>query len=319
MMKKIAAWLTTTAVVCTMSAGTALAFTDLDANEQAPIMALKEQGIVSGIDSQHFVPRGSISYAQSISMIVKGLGLTIDPIRFIKKPEASDYFTTVPNDAWYAEAFIIAKINGLPIPQNVNPNAAVTREQYADLLIHAIDTKGMFPVIQMFIQFADEDQVDKQYMSSLQRIYLHNIAKLDESRMAYPKREMSRGEAAVWLSNAMQFVNTHGNGETQPPAEQQDVQVTVEKVNDEVNKVTLTRQMPSPGYGFAVTGIRFQEDGTAVISYTVTEPKPGSFYPQVITPAKAVTYVASGYKPVVQQESGAGTGASGGSTGFPMQ
>jgi hypothetical protein len=301
MMKKIATFVTTTALLCALSAGSAFAFTDLDAAEQGPIMALKEKGIVSGVDSEHFVPRGKVSYAQSVSMLVKGLQLTIDPIKFVKKPEATDYFTNVPNDAWYADALVIAKINGLNIPKDVDPNATITREQYADLLIHAMDTKGTFPVIQMFIVLADEEQVDKQYMTSLQRIYLHGFAKLDEKRMAYPKREMSRGEAAVWLNNAIKYVQDHGSVKPQPPVEQEQVKVTVEQVYADVNKVTLSRQMPNPGYGFAITGIQFQTDGTAVIAYSVSEPDPGKSYIQVITEAKAETYVSSKYKPVAQQ------------------
>lgn len=314
-MKKLAAWLTTTALICTLLTGNAMAFTDMDADEQAPIMALKEKGIVSGMDSQHFVPRGKISFAQSVSLIVKGLDLTIDPIRFVKKPLASDYFTTIRDDAWYADAFIIAKLNGLNIPANVDPDAAITREQYADMLMHALDKKGTFPVIQMFILLADGDQVDQPYVNSMQRIFLYNIAKLDEKQMAYPKRELSRGEAAVWLSHTIQYAETHAPGKPQPPTEEDAVQVKVEKVNDEVNKVTLTRQMPSPGYGFAITGIRFQADGTAVIVYSVTPPKPGAFYPQVMTEAQAVTYVSAAYKPVTQ----AGTGTNKSSTAIPVQ
>ncbi|WP_144029067.1 hypothetical protein [Paenibacillus rigui] len=192
-------------------------------------------------------------------------------------------------------------MNGLNIPADVDPNATITQEQYADLLIHAMDTKGTFPVIEMLILLTDEDQVSPTSMNSVQRIYLHGIAKLDEKQMAYPKREMSRGEAAVWLHNAIQFVETHTAQKPEPPVERGEVAVAVERVNDDVNKVTLTRQMPSPGYGFAITDNRFKDDGTAVIAYSVSEPKPGMLYPQVLTEAKAETYISSKYKPVAAQ------------------
>jgi hypothetical protein len=295
-MKKWVTILSATALLCTLSANSVLAFSDLDAAEKEPILQLKERGIVAGVDSEHFAPRGKISFAQSISMIVKGLNLNIDTLRFIKQPLASDYFTNVPNDAWYAEAFMIAKLNGLEIPKDVDPNVTITREQYADLLIHAMEKKGQFPLVKMFIVFADEDQINSAYQGAVQRMYLYKIAKLDEDRKANPKREMTRGEAAVLLNNAIQFVEAHMVKQSQP--EQGEVKVTVEQVNADVNKVTLSREMPSPGYGFAITGITFQADGTATIAYSVSQPKPGMMYPQVITEAKAVTYVASQFKPV---------------------
>ncbi|WP_246078969.1 protease complex subunit PrcB family protein [Paenibacillus piri] len=297
-MKKLVALATTAALVCSLSAGSVFAFSDLDASEKQPILQLKERGIVSGVDSEHFAPRGQISFAQSISLIVKGLNLNIDNMKFVKKPVASDYFTKVPNNAWYAEALIIAKLNGLDIPQDVDPNAIITREKYVDLLIHAVETKGQFPVVKMFILFADEDQIDPSLQGTMQRMYLYKIAKLDEDRMVHPKREMTRGEAAVLLSNAIQFVESH----TQQPPQQGEVKVIVEQVNADVNKVTLSRgEMPNPGYGIAITGIRFQADGTAAVTYTLSDPKPGVMYPQVVTEAKADTYVSSKYKPIAEK------------------
>lgn len=84
MMKKITAIVSTALLLCTMSAGSVFAFTDLDAAEKEPIMMLKDKGIVTGVDSEHFAPRSPISYAQSVSLLVKGLNLNLDTIRFIK-------------------------------------------------------------------------------------------------------------------------------------------------------------------------------------------------------------------------------------------
>jgi hypothetical protein len=299
LMKKRMASIALTALLCTVFSGAVFAFTDLEPAEKEPIMALKNKGVVSGMDSEHFVPRAKISFAQSVSLIVKGLNLNIDNMKFIKKPEASDYFTNVPNDAWYAEAFIIANLNGLNIPKDVDPNAIVTHEQFADLLIRALDKKGTYPVIKMLIIFADENQIDDAYKDSMQRLYLHKLAKLDNN-MAYPKLEMTRGEAAIWVYNTMQFIDSH----TKKPSQQADVTLTVEPIDADTNKVTLSRgEMPNPGYGIQITGIRYPGDGTAVIQYTLSEPKPGMMYPQVITEAKAETNVSSQFKPVIENQS----------------
>ncbi|PZE20436.1 S-layer homology domain-containing protein [Paenibacillus xerothermodurans] len=300
-MKKMAALVASAVLLGTVSSGPVLAFTDLEPTEKEPIMQLKERGLVSGVDGEHFAPRGKINFAQGISLIVKGLKLSLDETQFVKKPEASDYFTNVPNDAWYAEAFVIAKINGLNIPQNVDPNASITREQYADLLIKAMDTKGSFPVVRMMLIFEDDEQVGEAYRENMQRIYLHKIAQLGEDRMAYPKREITRGEAALWLHNTIKYVESREMPPKPDTPQQGEVNVVVEKVNEEVNKVTLSRgDMPNPGYGITINGIRFEADDTAVISYTLVNPKPDHMHPQVITPVKAHTYVPSKYTPVAE-------------------
>ncbi|UUZ80988.1 protease complex subunit PrcB family protein [Paenibacillus sp. P26] len=296
-MKKLVTLLTAAALVSSLTAGSALAFEDVDQPDQKrPISALKDRGVVSGMDSLHFMPKGKISYAQSIVMLVKGLSLNIDHINFVKKPEASDYFTRIPNDAWYAQSFVIAQLNGLPIPKDVDPNGTITREQFADLLIHALNTKGTFPTVKMLIVLADEDQLDPKLGGSVQEPLLHKIAKLGEDRKFYPKREMTRGEAAVWVYNTIRFLES----QTQTPAPQEEVSLTTEKVTDDVYKVVLSRgQKPTTGYSIDVTGIRFEADGTAVISYTVSDPEPGSINAQMVTEPKAVTYISSKYKPVL--------------------
>jgi hypothetical protein len=300
-MKRLAAMVTTAALVFSLSASSVFAFTDLDDSEKAPILQLKDRGVVSGVDTEHFAPKGKINMAQSVSLIVKGLGLNIDNIRFVKEPQASDYFTNVPNDAWYAKDFIIAHLNGLELAKDIDPNAIITREQYANLLVTAMETKGQFPLIKMLILFEDDAEINPLYQGTLQRLYLYKIAKLGEDRKAEPKREVTRGEAAVLLYNAIQFVESHkGNQPAPEQPGQNEVTVKVEQVNADVNKVTLSRTVPHPGYGLAITGIRFQTDGTAVITYAVTPPKPDMMYPQVVTEVKAETYVSAQYKPVAE-------------------
>lgn len=295
-MKKLAALTLTTLLVSSMSFSTAFAFSDLEEGQSDAVLALKDRGVVSGIDNEHYVPRGKISYAQSVQMIVKGLNLNMDTLRFIKQPVASDTYTNIPNDAWYADAFIIAHYNGLEIPKDVNPNATITREQFGDLLVRALETKGNFPLIKMFIVIKDEDQINVNYQGTLQRLLLYKLTQLDQDGKFNPKAELTRGEAASWVYQAIRFVENHN--QNQAPAES--VSVKVEKVNEEVNKVTLSKEMPHPGYGLNITAIEFQGDGQAVIKYTIQQPKPDMMYPQVITEAKAETFISAKYKVIAE-------------------
>jgi hypothetical protein len=296
-MKKIATLTLTSLLLSSLTFSTAFAFTDVDEGQTGAISTLQDRGVVSGIDSEHFVPKGKISYAQSVQMIVKGLDLNMDLLRFVKQPLASDTYTNIPNDAWYADVFIIAHYNGLEIPKDVNPNATITREQFGDLLVRALEKKGNFPMVKMFIEIKDEAQINPEYQGALQRMLLYKIAELDKDGKFNPKSELTRGEAATWVYNAIGVVDSH----TQKPAPVEEVAVIVEKINDDVNKVTLSRgEKPSAGYGIEINSIRFEQDGRAVITYALRDPQPGSMNASVITEAKAVTYVSSKYKAVAE-------------------
>ncbi|RAP76922.1 S-layer homology domain-containing protein [Paenibacillus montanisoli] len=292
------------------------AFSDTknDPNE-AKIAELQKQGILSGSGKDGaFQPNGKLTYAAGITMIVKGLGLNIDNIRFIKEPKVSDYFSKMKDNAWYAQTFIIASLNGLDIPRDTDPSAVMTREQFAHHLMKGVLKKGDFAFIDLYIMLKDEKDVTPAYMDSIQKLLITKIAQLDSSQKFYPKKSITRSDAAGWLYGAIQFVK---NTPPIPPVEEPepfplfDLKVTVKSVNADVNEVTVSAQAPNPGYGLRIGSISF-EGNQAIIQVVPVYPDKDKMYPQVITEVKAVTYVASGLKPVL-----ADTGASsGGSTGI---
>ncbi|QGQ99575.1 protease complex subunit PrcB family protein [Paenibacillus psychroresistens] len=296
-MKKIISVALTTVLVGSLSFGTAFAsFTDVDDSQKVAIDLLKDRGIVSGIDKLHFAPKGKITYAQSVQMIVKGLDFNLDTMRFIKQPLASDTYTNVSNDSWYANAFVIAKYSGLEIPADVNPNAVITREQFGDLLVRALEKKGSFPTVKMFIQFNDEAQITPDLQGSLQRMVLYKIAELDKKGNFEPKGEVTRGQAATWVYNTVRFLETHEAAPAPTPAPTEQVTVKIDKISDDVNKVTLSRgEKPNAGYGIVINSIRFAQDGHAVVTYSMVEPDPDKMYAEMLTEAKAETYISSKY------------------------
>jgi len=297
MKKQILSAITAAALISSLSISSAFAFTDLTPEQQGPISSLAERGIVSGVDAGHFVPQGKITYAESIQLIVKAFDLNLAAASFVKAPAASDFFTKVPNNAWYAKAFISAKANGLEIPEDIDPNSTITREQFADLLIHALEMKGDLPVVKMMVVFADADEIDPSCSGSVQRLVLHKITTPGEDGKFYPKRELTRGEASIWVYHALQRLESM----SEKPAPQEEVSFTVEKVNEEVNKVVLSRgQKQTTGYSIKVDAIRFTEDGQAVISYSLGDPAPGSMNGEMITEPKAEAYIPAKYQPVLE-------------------
>jgi hypothetical protein len=320
------------ALACLVASGSAFAFSDVKNDPgQAQILDLKSRGIVQGVGNDMFKPGLKVNGATAVTLIVKGLGLNIDNIRFIKKPEASDYFTKVKDDAPYADEFIIAQFNGLDLPKDLNPSKPVTREQFAYWLMNGIAATGDYAFTEQYILLNDEDQVTKAYSTNIQKLLISGIASLDTKGDFRPQDAVTRSEAAVMVDKAIEFVeNTKPLPpvETPEPSHLSDVQLTSEAIADGVLKVTVTATVPHPGYGVEIANIAFH-DGEAVIDYREIPPEPGKMYPQYVAQVKAVTYVSSDYKPVLGQVTASGGGDSSvsssdgqqtsGSTGFPVE
>lgn len=266
---------------------------------EAQINALREAGIISGIDDERFDPKGTVTLAQAVVMLVKAFDLNLDDRQYVKQPKASDHFPNMADDAWYAQAFLYAAENGLPIQKDADPNGNLTKEQYAHLLHHALTAKADYAVIEMYVMIKDEQNINPDYMTSIQRLILMKITELSDGSF-YPQRDITRAEAAHMLHNAVEFAKKHPPVLPLEPSIVPDIELEVTEVNEDVNKVTLVwAEGPHPGYGLRVTAIEFTDNNEAVITYAVQEPDPDRMYPQVITEIRADTYISSAYKPVL--------------------
>lgn len=262
----------------------------------------------------------TISMAQAVEMIVNSFELQLDPEEMIEQPQVSDFFTQVPDDATYAKSFIIAHLNGLPLKEDVDPEETITKEMFANLLYHALMTKGEFPMILIYIMIEDEAQITPEFITAVQRLLVMEITELDDENKFHPQDAMTAGQARLMLHKALLYIKTHekitdllpkvpyqtNESEedlTSEVTEEHEVEVITEAVTDEVLKVTLDWGMkPNPGYGVGITKIEFH-DQVANIYYTLHYPDPNMMYAQVITEAKAVTYISSDYEPrLVLQE-----------------
>ena len=302
-------WMTATAAAAilmgTMSSA-ALAFNDLDGVAHADkIKDLRDRGVVSGVSKDKFVPHQKMTAQQAIPLIVKAFELSLAHVTFIKAPVASDYFTKIPDDAWYAEAFIIAHHNGVPIDKDVNPNAAVPREQFVQWLMHGLYATGDYAWIEIYHMIEDEKQVSEGYMDAIQKAIIGGIVELDENDKFRPQEPITRAEAAVMVRNAIQFVEEHREPVEKPqvdPIASGEVKTSKVAVNADVQKVVLDMgEKPHPGWNVKIEGIDFIDEDTAVIRYSVTYPDPAALYPMVISYPKAETYLSSNYKDVKYQ------------------
>jgi hypothetical protein len=301
-------------LAATVSFGaSAFAFSDLKGDPaEAKINALHKDGILNGVTNDKFAPKSSVTFAQGIQFIVSGLKLS-------PKPEAgssnavSSYFTHVNDKAWYASAFLTAKQNGLPLDKNLDPNKAMTRAQFANLLTEALKTKGNFPVTMMFFDITDGGKLSNEVMSNLQILLNTHLVQLDKKGNFRPNDTVTRSEAAAWIYDTANFAkniqapdsSTNPPEDNNTPAYNYETDVAVSKAAEGVNKVTLTvNNLPNPGYGLIIEKIEFGKDKTATIYFNVTAPEPGQMNAAVISKASVVTYLPDGYKAVAKSVNG---------------
>lgn len=187
-------------------------FKDIDnINGKEKIISLKNQGLIKGVSESQFLPGSKVTTAQGIQFISGGLQLSLAAIDFNKAPVASGLFTKVKDKAWYAEAFINAYYNQVKLPKDIDPSLIMTKEQFTNYLVQAIEGVGNLPMINIVpVDIADEASLTPAYQGSIQRSLKYKINTLDANGKFNPKSELTRAEAAIMLYNALEFLKTGG-------------------------------------------------------------------------------------------------------------
>lgn len=274
-------------------ASSASAFSDVKGKDSTITEALQKKGIVQGISKDKFAPRNKLTGAEGMYMIVKALGLQ-------EKDNTSSKKQLQIKQPWYSQVKEIAEDHGIKLPEKFSWTSEITKEQFAYLLDQAINATGNYPLIKIYIEVKDADQGNVLYSGSIQRLLVMKIAELDDNGKFYPTATMTRIEAARMVFNAVQFVEKHKELEEQ---QNNRVSFSVTKVNDQINKVVLTRyEQPHPGYGIRVSKVEFTKDNKAIVHYELLSPDPDMMYPQVITDSQTETYVPSEYSIEIKED-----------------
>jgi hypothetical protein len=186
-------------------------FTDItNTSIKDKIIVLQDKGYVKGISNGLFAPDKTITAAESIQLFVNIFGLNLDTVRFIKEPKATDYYVNADNDAWYANTLITAAVNGIDLPNELDPNQKWTREEFTYQLIKATEKYGELPMIKLvYVEIADQDKMIAEYSGAIQRALAYGVVKLDAEEKFNPKAEISRAEAAEQIYKALEYVKEH--------------------------------------------------------------------------------------------------------------
>ncbi|MBB6636049.1 immunoglobulin-like domain-containing protein [Cohnella thailandensis] len=184
-------------------------FADLNGHwAQKDIVLMANKLLVEGRTQDRFVPDDRISRAEFAVMLVRALGLD-------DGPNDSTTFRDVAPGAWYAGAVRAAQqhqlINGLG-DGTFRPEAPVTREQMAVMIVRAMEYAGHAPDANgaMARTFADAADIAPWADAAVERLTEASIILgLTETKFG-PGEYASRAQSAVLLKRmlqAMQFIN----------------------------------------------------------------------------------------------------------------
>ncbi len=189
----------------------AAAFQDLSGTPaRDKIAQLQERGVIHGVSETQFMPNAAVTAAQGIQMFVNAFELNIDLLRFVKAPQATDYFANADNGAWYANALIIAANNDLGISPDLDPAKNWTREEFTHQLMLTIEKHSNLPMIKIMpVDIADAADFTNGYDGSIQRALVLHIASLDSAGKFHPAADITRAEAAEMIYNALEYIAAH--------------------------------------------------------------------------------------------------------------
>ncbi|MCQ4088342.1 S-layer homology domain-containing protein [Saccharibacillus sp. JS10] len=176
---------------------------------QQKIETLQKEGLIKGVSASSFNPKAVLTNAQGVQLIAGGLQLSLAAITFEagKVPTAHDLFPAAKEGAWYAEAFVNAHFNGVELPKTIDPSGVMTKEEYTNYLMQAVEKAGNLPLINIKPQdITDEKELTAEYQGAIQRALNRGIVKLDADGNFHPKEQITRAEAAVMLYDSIEFL-----------------------------------------------------------------------------------------------------------------
>ncbi|HEU4963784.1 MAG TPA: S-layer homology domain-containing protein [Bacilli bacterium] len=171
------------------------------------IQEMATLGYVNGQDASHFAPERNISRAEGTTLLV----------RLFNVAPTSDAlpFADVSDRDWYApyvrRAFAADLVHGVGTVR-FDPSSSMTREQLFTMLSHALQAKGVEPLLsdqEEVQEFADADQLSAWAKPAAEQlIALGVLAGRSDGKHLYlaPQETITRAEAAVLFYRAMKLM-----------------------------------------------------------------------------------------------------------------
>ncbi|MEK5439888.1 MULTISPECIES: pullulanase [Paenibacillus] len=156
------------------------------------IQSLAAKQIVSGVTTTEFNPKSNVSRAEFTALLVRALGLNAEgPVQS----------TDIKSDAWYSSYVATASKLGIVSGRSKDtfaPNASITREEMAIMVIRALEVKSgkkIEPAVGV-TTFADASSISKWADSYVKTAAGLGLLQGRENNQFAPKGWMTRAESA---------------------------------------------------------------------------------------------------------------------------
>jgi hypothetical protein len=198
----VASLLSMSAVPATFAETKPNSFTDVGRSyAKDAILDLLDKGIITGVDTKgHFNPKGTLTRAQFVTIMVKSLGLKADA----KKSSFNDVAGwAIPYvEAAYQAGIVSGVGNG-----KFDPNASVTREMSATILVKSLQTKGNLENKDANLTFKDADKISKWAKPHIGLSQKYDLVNGYPDGSFNPKGNANREMGAVMGANLLKAVD----------------------------------------------------------------------------------------------------------------
>ncbi|SFE40753.1 S-layer homology domain-containing protein [Paenibacillus algorifonticola] len=184
-------------------------FADLEGHwVQADIELLSNKLIVQGYSHSGFAPDQQVTRAEFAALLVRALGLA--------DHKQAGSFSDVAQEAWYAGAIGIAQTAGL-IEGFENgmfkPDAPITREQMASVIVRALNFAGQTPQSNAAAldTFSDRSAIADWALEPVAKLLEDNLIQGYPAAAFSPKEPTTRAQSAVIILRMLQYLKFINN------------------------------------------------------------------------------------------------------------
>ncbi len=148
------------------------------------IMNLYRKNLIAGVGENYFAPNEKLSLYDAIRLILRASGIPFDENNINSTAYDLGYLTDIHES-----------------------NAAITREQYCNMLMSVYDRKlGGYTIKVEENPYADFDSIDSQFTMAVQGAKYLNIMVGNEKKQFCPKDELTRAEAGAALNRLLTYI-----------------------------------------------------------------------------------------------------------------
>ncbi|MDB4895169.1 MAG: putative cell wall binding protein [Firmicutes bacterium] len=181
-------------------ADTSTRFVDVPANAPyaAAVSDLVFKGIINGVDGAHYAPSKSLTRAEMAAIMARALGLS-------PGTPATPTFADVNASHWahsYINAVAQAGIETGVGTGRFDPDAHVTREQAAKMIVVALEQNGSLDP-GATLTFADNASVDNWAVPYVALATQLKLVAADSANNFMGSSDLTRADAATWMDNLL--------------------------------------------------------------------------------------------------------------------